>query len=264
MVLAGALAVAMAPSIAAAQSGDPAQAAADGDGGKADEDVGAGEARSAAPDKLTNHVLLHGDVGGAFSTGSLANNLAFSDRVGAGLSFGGGLGLGLSRYLALDVSASYAMLSGSTLCPDCSGRSLDVGVGFAYHVAQGFAIDPWISLGVGYRSATFTGTLSDFASTPIDEAFRGLDLARIGLGGEFFPLPWLGMGPTLQLSVGTTISQPDPDQTAGIYTIFQVGFRIELDPVGRRSRAPATLTGASGGSETGRAPGSGRTSWGAF
>lgn len=211
------------------------------------EEVGAGTPRSAASDKLTNHLLLHGDVGVAFPTGSVAAGVPFSNVASSGLTIGGGIGLGLSRYVALDLGATYAMLSSPSGCPSCSGTSFDVGLGFAYHLAQGLAIDPWISFGVGYRSATLARVDVNAANetkTLADAAFQGLDLARIGLGGSFFPLPWAGIGPYVQLAVGTTIARPDPELTPAVYTVFHMGMRIEFDLMGRRS-APAPVDAAS-------------------
>lgn len=253
MVLGGALA-SVAPSAAQAQPSAPPNedTAATRTSDLKDEDEGAdtGTPRYAASDKLTNHVLLRGGLGLTFPAGSLTEKTAFADRSGTGLTFGGGIGYGLSRYLTLDLAASYGMLSSvssTSTCAACEGRSFDVGLGLAYHLAQGLAIDPWISLGVGYRSLTITEPSADATKASLEQSFEGLDLARIGLGGDFFPLPWVGVGPSFDVAIGTTISGPAAEMTEttrAVYAVFQLGLRIQLDPVGRSS-APASRVIAS-------------------
>lgn len=249
MVLCGALATA-APSAARAQPNEDADATRTSGLKDEDEEADKGTARYAASDKLTNHVLLRGGMGFSFPTGSLTDKLAFADRSGTGLTFGGGIGYGLSRYLALDLAASYGLLSSvssTKACAACEGRSFDIGIGLAYHLAQGLAIDPWMSLGVGYRSLVITQPSAGAATAPLEQSFEGLDFARISLGGDFFPLPWVGIGPSFDVAVGTTISGPQAamtETTRAVYAVFQLGLRIQLDPVGRSS-APAARSIAS-------------------
>jgi hypothetical protein len=234
-----------APRNVPADPGDPS-------GGDDDDDdpEETGTVRPRASDKLTNHLLLHGKVGVAFPAGSIASDVATSDVSGAGLTVGGGIGLGLSRYLALEATATYAMLAPQEGCVgsseaantlpgfSCKASSFDIGLGFAYHLAQGIAFDPWISFGAGFRMISISGASISPTRTLIDESFRGIDVARFTLGGDFFPLPWAGIGPYLDLALGTTIDRP-ADLNASLYTFFHMGVRVTFDPVGRRSGAPA-------------------------
>jgi hypothetical protein len=205
----------------------------------------AGTKRPAGPDDRTGHVLVHGSFGFSQPFGSIAAKVP-ATRVSGGAAFGAHLGVGLSRVTVLEASGSYARLHATADCRDCSGTSFDLGLGFVYHIAQGIAFDPWISYGVGYRIATFAGA-TGLASGPQifpDSAFRGLDIARVALGGDFYPIPTVGLGAFLEIDAGTYLSRPDERLAATAYGFFQVGVRLSLDPLPRGRRAPAAAAGA--------------------
>lgn len=199
----------------------------------------AGTKRPAGPDDRTGHWLIQGKLGYVAPVGSLATDLPATRVLSGGPAFGANLGLGLSRVTVLELSGAYALLSGADDCSGCSGRSLDLGLGLVYHLAQGIAFDPWISYGAGYRMATLEGTtrIRSVARTFSDAAFHGLDVARLALGGDFFPLPSFGVGVFLAVDAGTFVSRPEGfGQSA--YGFFQAGIRLALDPVPRKA-APA-------------------------
>ncbi len=211
----------------------------------------AGTKRPAGPDERSGHILIQGRAGYVAPFGSIATDLPASSVVVGGPALGVHLGLGLSRATVLDLSGDYAFLSPSARCDGCSGRSLDLGLGLVYHAAQGIAFDPWVGYGIGYRMATYEG-LAKIRSADVafpDAAFHGLDFVRIALGGDFYPVPYLGFGPFLELDLGTFISRPEGfGQT--VYGFFQAGLRISLDPVPRP--APRTA-GSPGGAPRPRA-----------
>jgi hypothetical protein len=223
-----------------------------------------GTARHAAFDQRSSHILIHGRVGAAFPAGSISRDFGTASASSAGIGFGGGIGLGLSRYLVLEANGGFARLGAENGCDACSATTFDLGLGFSYHLAQGIAFDPWISFGVGFRSATFVShSLRDWISNDTSPdagtatstlTFQGLDFTRIALGGEFYPLPALGFGPYLELDLGTTIARKDDldakiarsDKTleASVYAFIQVGMRITFDPV---SKAPPRAASGVGG-----------------
>ncbi|WP_438030430.1 hypothetical protein [Sorangium sp. So ce233] len=212
-----------------------------------DEELGpeAGAKRPAGPDERTGHILLQGRAGYSQPFGSMAAGQPVSEKVSGGLAFGANVGVGLSRVTVLEASGSYAMLSAPGGCNDCSGQSLDLGLGFVYHLAQGLAIDPWISYGVGYRRGVFTWS-EDSAAGPVtsDHVFHGLDVARIALGVDFYPVSPLGVGVFAELDAGTYLSRPGESSGAAAYGFFQVGLRLALDPVPRGTRTPSASAGA--------------------
>lgn len=175
--------------------------------------------RPAAPDLRTRHWLL--SAGGAVvapSSGfapSVGDFGAFS--VGAGLR--GALGFGLARHVLLRADGGAAWLTGATGCDDCSALSGDVGLGLVYVLAQGIAFDPWIGYGAGYRYAE--SQRPDFSASS-----HGVDVARLSLGGDFFPLPSFGFGPFIEADIGV---QVDPETTG--YAAFLAGMRLTFDPL---------------------------------
>lgn len=206
----------------------------------------AGAKRPAGPDERSGHVLLQGRAGYSQPFGSMAAGQPVSETVSGGLAFGANVGLGLSRVTVVEASGSYALLSAASGCNGCSGRSLDLGLGFVYHLAQGIAFDPWISYGVGYRRAVLTRAEDSAAGPTVsDHVFHGLDVARIALGGDFYPVSSFGIGVFAELDAGTYLSRPGEGSDATAYGFFQFGLRLALDPVPRGVRTPAVSAGTS-------------------
>jgi hypothetical protein len=233
---------------AAAWLSAPAAALAQDDATEEELGPEAGIKRPAGPDQRSGHWLVHGKVGVVAPFGSIATDLPASNAVGAGPAFGGSIGLGLTRYTVLEIAGSYVLLPGSRRCTGCSGQNIDLGLGVVYHLVQGIAFDPWISYAAGYRRATFDGIAqtSEGPRTLSDTTFHGLDVARLALGGDFYPIPWLGLGLFLEVDAGTFVGRPKGfGRTA--YGFFQAGLRIALDPM-RRSAGPVRTAGGRMGS----------------
>lgn len=232
----------------------PAGSSAAVDAEADDEELGpeAGAKRPAGPDDRSGHVLLHGRAGFSVPFGALSTDLAAGRVVSAGPAFGAHAGIGLSRVTVLELSGSYAMLPAASGCSGCSGRSFDLGLGFVYHAAQGIAFDPWISYGVGYRRADLSWSEEAPLSAELsDGTFHGLDVARIALGGDFYPVPSFGVGAFAELDVGTYLSRPGEGTGAAAYGFFQFGVRLAFDPVPRQSpQVPAATTGGALGRAT--------------
>lgn len=235
---------------ALAQSTDQEAAAAAADAEEEDLGPEAGARRPAAPDERAGHILLHGRLGLSQPFGEVAAGQPRGRLLSGGLAFGAHAGIGLSRVTVLELSGSYALLG----CSDCTGRSLDLGLGFAYHIAQGIAFDPWISYGVGYRRITF----SSDGPAAFNDVYHGLDVARIALGGDFYPVPSFGIGLFAALDGGTYLSRPDGGSGITPYGFFQAGLRLSLDPLPRGMRPPATTAGTSPNVALGNAGGPGR------
>ena len=132
------------------------------------------------------------------------------------------LGLGLNGYLVGFAEGSFARAQGQSGCTSCSATSLSAGVGVSAHLSQGFAVDPWISYGVAYRDTLLTVDKVPFAVS--DAPVHGIDFARVALGFEHAPVPWLGMGPYVGTDVGVRIFD------GAVYGDFVVGLRVVFDP----------------------------------
>jgi hypothetical protein len=252
----------LAPARVSAQTPSPEAAASE----EEDEELRTAKALPRAPDTRAGHLFITAKAGlegpvGSFGRGTTSGNFA-----GLGGNFGGVIGLGLGRHVVVEATGGYSLLSGPTTltgpnqCVGCNGRSLDLGLGFSYHLAQGVAVDPWGSFGLGFRTASFTTATDPNTGKPVQDAqgtdisaaktqsFRGLDFARIGLGADFYPAPAFGLGLYFQANVGVRTGgslgekgfNPSlPAETLvgpPVYAFLQIGLRIALDPF--RSASP--------------------------
>ena len=234
--------------------------AEDGDGVAATVDdealVDHGAKRAAAKDTRAGHWLVSARSDLAFPAGSVVTGVGTGQLLGVGPSFGGTLGYGVSRYAHAEASASYSLFSETTGCAGCSGHSFDAGLGFSFHLVQGIAVDPWVSYSLGYRTSSFALSPAVEARLPAasGSAYHGLDVARLALGADFYPIPQLGVGPYFGADFGTFLGRPTPtggaapgtDSGGAAYAFFHIGLRITFDPV----RGP--LTGGAGGAKTAR------------
>jgi hypothetical protein len=185
-----------------------------------------GIARGPAEDLRSGHFVLA--VAGVVLAPS-AHVLGAGPDVGAP-TVGGGLrgmiGVGVSQHVVLRVDGGGGWLGGSSLCDQCTAASYDVGIGVDYHLAQGIAFDPWIGIGMGYRYGHAAIELPAPAGGERVDGSSGIDIVRIALGGDFYPLSLLGFGPFIETDVGV---QVDPATKA--YGVFLAGLRISLDPM---------------------------------
>ncbi len=198
-----------------------------------------GMAKASAHDDRTMHVYVGAQLAPVFPLGNVAEGLPADSLSSAGLGFGAHLGLGLSRALVLELGGRYAMLGAQEDCADCKASSFDLGVGFSYHAAQGIALDPWVSVGVGARWMSFPNaafSLPDLSGKFGETSMMGLDLARLALGGDFYPLPSLGLGLFMEADIGRSVSPPIAGLLPSAYVFFEMGARIVFDPISKSSR----------------------------
>lgn len=234
-----------------ARAEEPAKAA-DKDAAEEEADPSAGAIRAPAPDERKGHLYF-----GAFGTalgpaGAMGPNTPSTSLAAAGFGAGGFLGVGVGRHVTIQVFGDWTdMLAPRTCGSGCGGRSWSVGLGLTYHLAQGIAFDPWASFGVAYRNSSFlivdpTATVkANQEPAKIAQAYHGIDVARIAIGGDFYPTRFFGFGPFLEADFGTNFRWPKPlvalppdvSNSARTYAMFQVGFRIAFDPMRRGAAA---------------------------
>ena len=182
-----------------------------------------------APDTLAGHVMASAGAAWVVPFGSLENGIKQTDFLDGGPGFALDVGIGVSRVVALGVWGQALSLSSSDECPDCSASSLAIGPFVRYHLVQGLRFDPWLSAGVGYRSTTLRGTAEGNLS------YRGFDLLRLQVGGDWYPASMLGIGPLFELGMGiyTSKSSGSISEVAPHWQ-FVTGLRLTLDIPGRR------------------------------
>jgi hypothetical protein len=138
------------------------------------------------------------------------------------------LGVGLNRYLVLNIAdGGFAHGPGdSGLCAGCGLYSIDVGPSLVFRPTQGFALDPWVSYGAGYRHNIL---ILDSGN----ERVLGVDVAKLALGADWYPVSLFGFGPYIATDIGLRTS----GKVAG-YAIFHTGLRMTFDPM----RAGTTIS----------------------
>jgi opacity protein-like surface antigen len=214
------------------------------------------------PNDRFGHLYIAPSFGVIGGVGAFGPNVPTGSLLGLGYQVGLNLGLGIGRHGVLHVLGDRSAFGAPGDCNigGCTGTSYTVGLGFSYHLTQALAFDPWASYAFAYRATSVT--LSQNATARVDgklcptgalcpENYAGLDVARIALGGDFYPKPWLGFGPFIEMDLGTNYHRPTSQPPIGLppnvtdgprtYAFFQVGVRVALDPMrgGYRRKASA-------------------------
>ncbi len=204
------------------------EAAASGEGGSPDPSARwAGRELREPPDTLTGHFVAAGSVSYALPFGTVSDGVDQRDRVGTGLGYGLDLGYGLSGHVVAGVWGQLLTLGDGNDCnSNCDATSYAGGAFVRYHLVQGLRFDPWLSFGIGYRSQSSR-------SFGEKQRYSGLDWARLQIGGDWYALSQLGIGPVVELGAGSFFSRPDDESGGGVPFRFLVGVRAVFDYPGK-------------------------------
>lgn len=190
-----------------------------------------------APDDLSGHIIFSPKLAYTAPFGNAENRFSQSHFINAGPSFGLDLAYGLSRYVALQLRFDYSAFSQDDACPasgNCKATSMAWGAGVDYHIVNGAAFDPWLRIGMGYRTMSFDLRLDD---TNEKRKYAGLDWLHLALGGDWYPHHMVGLGPFLALDVGSYNSRPETPapkttgSTSTTHLFFSLGIRGTFDPM---------------------------------
>jgi hypothetical protein len=175
----------------------------------------------AAEDRRSGHFA--GFLGGALAVpfGGLSERIAFADAAAPGFALTLELGYGVSRTVSLGLFAEATYFGEPDACPGCSARSYAAGPLVRYHLTQGVRLDPWASVGLGFRSTE----LDD----PADSSFLAVEWLRLELGADYYASPLLGLGPYLSLAASSAFDRPDRAGGTAIAWIFGAGLRFGVD-----------------------------------
>jgi hypothetical protein len=181
-----------------------------------------------APDQLSGHFSLSVSGLVAFPFGNLEAESPQTDAMGPGLGFGGDLGYGLSRMVAVGVWGQFLRLGDADACRDCKTSTSAFGAFVRYHLVQGTRFDPWMSAGLGYRSTKIE--TPGFGST----TYNGIEWLRVQVGGDWYAFKNVGFGPFLELDMGrySTRSPGELGEQANHWQ-FLLGARVTLDIPGK-------------------------------
>jgi hypothetical protein len=205
-----------------------------------DEQEQQGVPRPYAPDERSGHVIIRAVSGLLLPAGFVRSEAALADAGSFGVAAGGTLGVGISRHAELDATGIFGLMAPPSECDSCASTTASASLGVRYHLAQGVSFDPWIRLGVGYRTAEILREGEATLRLPTPGRYHGVDFTQISVGASFSPVSGFGFGPYLEADVGTFVSRPDPDPGGGrVYAYFQIGLSAEIDPVRWFEPAPA-------------------------
>jgi len=180
-----------------------------------------------APDPLTGHFTLGASAVLEFPTGRLGSDLSRGGQLGSGWGLALDAGLGIARPTVLGAWGEFASYSAGKHCEGCESKGLGVGLFVRYHLVQGLRFDPWLAYGAGFAQLS----IDDHGTT---KDFTGLTWARFELGGDWYALPNLGLGPTLTFSSGGYFKRPDMAGDLASFWDVSLGLRLTLDVPGHR------------------------------
>jgi len=167
-----------------------------------------------------------------------------SNVSGPGFGVGGLIGYRFTPQFSLAVTTEYGELRGTR---DNSARTLSPGVEAAFHMSPYRRIDPWVSLGVGYRF------FWDVDTTPGATALtHGLRLGRAAIGLDMRAGEHVAIGPMVGADVNMMLWDRGPDgvqraiprDNLAVSTFFFAGIQGRFDVTDRYARDPAMLESA--------------------
>jgi hypothetical protein len=152
----------------------------------------------AAPLVAPRHAFeLTLDLGYTQGFGSLRDGRSVSEVAGAGAALGIGLGYRVSPYFSIGATAQVQGFDPSSALPQGTAvRGLATGLEATFHVSPHRRVDPWVSLGGGYRAlwelpeGTAPTTLT-----------HGFELGRLAVGLDVRPSESFAVAPLLGVDV---------------------------------------------------------------
>jgi hypothetical protein len=186
-----------------------------------------------AHDTLAGHVSLGVSALWAVPFGKLEDGRSQTALIESGPGFGVDLGIGISRTVALGAWGQFLKFGDSDECTSCSASSLGLGAFVRYHLVQGTRFDPWMSAGIGYRRTS----IQDAPGGDLD--YSGIEWLRLQVGGDWYPVNVLGIGPLFELDMGIysdrsgSGAQGAPALEQAMHWQFIVGARLSLDIPGK-------------------------------
>lgn len=143
------------------------------------------------------------------STGKLGGDLGdASDITGPGGALEIDLGYRVIPQLAVGAYTSIAKFQrGDAFGTGTRTLGLAAGVQAAWHFRPDRSIDPWVSLGTGWKALWIDPTNSK------DTSLQGLELARLQLGADYRVSPTAAISPVLGGSMTMFVSQDSPMTT---------------------------------------------------
>jgi hypothetical protein len=162
--------------------------------------------RLAAVDKALEINIGAGYAQGAGNVGSGLPSLTDNGSAGGAVQLG--VGYRLIPQLTLGFYGTGSLFSrGDTVDSSAKLYSATAGFEATYHILPNRELDPWVSLGSGWRgywSKTDQGTTS----------MNGIELARLQIGTDFRLADAVAVSPVIGADLSTFLTQELPNQTS--------------------------------------------------
>ncbi|MEO8901910.1 MAG: hypothetical protein ABI488_08595 [Polyangiaceae bacterium] len=182
-----------------------------------------------AHDTLGHHFVIGGAVGAKWGFGSLSDGSKQAQQLGTGLALNLDLGFGLSRNVVVGAWGEFDDYSSPSACSSCSAQSFAGGPFVRYHIVQGTRFDPWGAIALGLRQ-----TKVDPGAGNATSSYFGPDWLRLTLGGDWYPLANLGIGPYIEFDIGAYNKHPNSGTVdTTLHTGLGTGLRVVLDFPGK-------------------------------
>ncbi|MEO7037109.1 MAG: hypothetical protein ABI548_24360 [Polyangiaceae bacterium] len=182
-----------------------------------------------AHDTLGHHFVIGGAVGAKWGFGSLSDGSKQDDQLGTGLALNLDLGFGLSRNVVVGAWGEFDDYSSPSACTTCATQSFAGGPFLRYHIVQGTRFDPWGAIAIGLRQ-----TKVDPGGGNATSSYFGPDWLRLTLGGDWYPLANLGIGPYIEFDIGAYNKHPNSGTVdTTLHTGLGTGLRVVLDFPGK-------------------------------
>ncbi|HEU5072762.1 MAG TPA: hypothetical protein VFU02_01285 [Polyangiaceae bacterium] len=179
-----------------------------------------------ATDGLSGHFLLGAGAAYQKPLGKFGSGMRQSSQVDGGLSVTVDAGFGVSRQVVIGAWGQWFSLPEGSECDECSATGFAGGPFVRFHLVQGLRFDPWLSFAVGYRDLRLDDGTEELK-------FKGIDWARLQVGGDWYPARNLGFGPFLELVSGGYFDRPEVAGDLRTYWQWSAGMRLVFDVPGK-------------------------------
>ncbi|HKQ70224.1 MAG TPA: outer membrane beta-barrel protein [Polyangiaceae bacterium] len=181
---------------------------------------------------------LEVQIGGGYSQGVGALGDAASPTVQDVASVGFGAEVDVSYRASPRLSVGAFATGGifAPIVPDTSVRSFSVGLALGWHFRPYRSLDPWITLGSGYRA---------FWVAPPGEgttSSQAIEVARVGLGVDYRLGRGFAVGPSISADLSLFVREHSPSQGSRSVTALSsfvgAGISARFDFFGGKREPP--------------------------
>lgn len=185
--------------------------------------------RPTAPDTRAGKPTLALSLGFQKLWNDAEQGISRSDIASIGLTPGLQLAYPFRRDFAVEIWGNYGSFGAASGCAGCQATSIAAGLAGVYHLLDGTPIDPWFSVGVGFRQTKLTAPVILGTSGAV--TYQGIEAMRLSMGGDYYPTPVFGFGPLIDLGFGRDLTR-SPGTIGGgtLHLSLTAGLRVVFSP----------------------------------